>query len=226
MDVVQVRTREPFSGGTQAYSGASFERAVLSDGRHVILKHLPAEGDWLTRATNGIGRARLLWESGLLHRVETTVEHPVVDMFHEDGHDVVAMRDVSDVLLPPDGRVTPSQVHRLLAGLARLHADFEGCELAGLCSPAQRHSLCIPAMQRADDGPNGFRVRDHLLAGWEAFAEQWPDDVVDAIFAIHDDPGLLERAFAVDRSVDVAARRRQAREPRTARRRSRCHRLG
>ena len=194
-DVVQVEGREPFSGGTQAYSGATFERAVLRDGRRVVLKHLPAEGDWLTRATNGIGRARLLWESGLLDRVAPTVEHAVVDVFDEDGHDVVAMRDVSDVLLKPDGRVTPSEVHRLLAGLARLHADFEGCELAGLCSPAQRHSLCIPAMHRADDGPNGFRVRDHVLAGWESFAEQWPEDVVGAIFAIHDEPGLLDRAF-------------------------------
>ena len=195
-ELVRVGTRESFTGGMQAYSGATFERAVLQDGRRVVLKHLPAEGDWLTRATDGLGRARMLWESGLLGRVESTVEHPVVDMFQEDGHDVIAMRDVSDVLMPPDSRVTPAEVDRLLAGLARFHADFEGSELADLCSPGRRHSLCVPAMHRADEGPNGFRVRDHLLAGWGVFAEKWPDDVVDAIFAIHDEPGLLDRALA------------------------------
>jgi hypothetical protein len=196
MDTVELQARQPFSGGTQAYSGATFEQAILDDGHRVILKHLPPDGDWLTRATDGIGRARLLWESGVLHRVGETVEHAVLDVLREGDHDVVVMEDVSDVLLPPDGRITASELDRLLAGLARLHAAFEGGPPDGLCSPGARNSIFVPAFHRDDTQPNGMRVRDHVLAGWEVFAEKWPREIVDAILALHDDPGLLDQAFA------------------------------
>lgn len=195
-DTMELRARKPFSGGTQAYSGATFERAVLGDGRSVILKHLPPDGDWLTRATDGIGRARLLWESGVLARAGDAVEHAVLDVVEERDHDVVVMEDVSDVLLPPDVRISASEVDRLLAGLARLHAAFEGCPPDSLCSPGARNSIFVPTFHRDDNSPHGLIVRDHVLAGWEAFAEKWPRDIVDAILALHDDPGLLDQAFA------------------------------
>jgi len=193
IDTLGVSHREPFSGGSQAYSGATFERAVTAGGRPVLLKHLPAGGDWLVRATDGLGRARRLWESGLLGQVGGTVEHAVIDLWREDGHDVVVMNDMSDVLLPPDTRLSRSEVERLLAGLAGLHAAFEGRALDGLCSPAGRHRLFVPAFQRDDHGPNPCPVRDFVIAGWEMFVGLWPADVVDAVFALHDDPGLLQR---------------------------------
>ena len=62
----------------EAFSGARLERVVLEGGRRLVLKHLPPEGDWLTRATDGAGRFRLLWEHGLLARVEPFADHTVI----------------------------------------------------------------------------------------------------------------------------------------------------
>jgi hypothetical protein len=103
---MDVGNRERFSSGTQAYSGARLERAVTPGGQRLLLEHLSADGDWLTRATDGHGRARRLWEAGAL-----------------------VMTDVSEVLLPPDVSVTRAEVEWLPAGLARLHANFEGAPL-------------------------------------------------------------------------------------------------
>ncbi len=61
--------------GVQAFSGARFEHVALADGRRLVLKRLPPEGDWLTRVTGGAGRARLLWDSGILAQVAATVDH-------------------------------------------------------------------------------------------------------------------------------------------------------
>src|SRR6266511_3523202 len=41
--------------GVQAFSGARFEHVALADGRRLVLKRLPPEGDWLTRVTGGAG---------------------------------------------------------------------------------------------------------------------------------------------------------------------------
>lgn len=189
---IEIVARRPFDKGTQAYSGATFEGGLLADGRAVVLKHLPAEGDWLTRATNGVGRARLLWESGVLERVAAMVDHAVLDVFREDGHDVVLMEDVSSCLVPAEGRLPRTVVDTLLAGLATLHGEWEGCELDGLCSPADRHALFVPAFHRSDDGPNPFVGNQFVLDSWEAFADHVPDDVVQAIFAVHAEPAHLE----------------------------------
>lgn len=187
-----ITDREPFDGGTQAYSGATFERAVTEDGRRVVLKHLPAQGDWITRACDGRGRTRHLWESGLLARVADTVEHTVLGVFEEDGHDVVVMDDVSGVLFPPDTRIPLHEVDQILAGLATMHARFEGLEADGLCTPAVRSSLFLPRVRRDDEGPHPFPLRDVVLVGWELFAEQMPADIVEVVFAIHEDMGALE----------------------------------
>jgi hypothetical protein len=190
MPMIEIARREPFNGGPGA-SGAWFERGVLSDGRSVILKHLPAEGDWLTRATDGLGRARLLWESGVLEKVTAAVDHAVIDVLREDDHDVVLMEDVSAFLLPAGARLSHEQVDRLLAGLATLHASWEGCALNGLCSAEDRNALFVPAFHRADSGPHPHPRRDDIVGGWEVFADTAPDDIVQAIFAVHTDPSAL-----------------------------------
>ncbi len=64
--------------GAQAYSGARFESVVLTDGRRLVLKHLPVDGDWLTRATGGGGRLRALWDNEILSRVAASVDHAIV----------------------------------------------------------------------------------------------------------------------------------------------------
>jgi hypothetical protein len=184
--------RLPFPAG-RVVSGATFERAVLSDGSAVVLKHLPADGDWLTRFTRGEGRARHLWESGVLGRAAAVVDHAVVDVAREDDHDVVVMRDVGASLLPRGDRLPAETVDDVLRGLASLHQAFEGCELGGLCTPADRHRIAAPAFHRADIGPNPCPFSAAVLHGWDHFGERVPADVASAIFAVLEDPAALGR---------------------------------
>ena len=101
VDLSVVNSRQPLTGLAEALSGATLELVELRSGQRVVLKHLPADGDWLTRATDGAGRVRKLWQSGLLTRIRPLVDHTILDVRVADGHDVVIMRDARDDLLPP-----------------------------------------------------------------------------------------------------------------------------
>ena len=90
----EIVERLQLTGAAEALSGARFERVVLRDGRRMVLKYLPPEGDWLTRLTAGASRLRLLWESGTLAQVAATVDHTIVALVPSNGTDVVVMRDV------------------------------------------------------------------------------------------------------------------------------------
>src|SRR5438094_599690 len=120
-ETCEIVERTQLRGAAEALSGARFERVVLSDGRRLVLKHLPAEGDWLTRFTAGANRARFLWASGILARVAATVDHAVVAVVPSNDGDLVVMRDVSDSLLPTGTTVSLPQIRPLAAGLAALH---------------------------------------------------------------------------------------------------------
>src|SRR5262249_46626507 len=166
MDVIAVESielsrsvvrREPLENLTEALSGARLERIVLADGRTLILKRLPAEGDWLTRATRGAGRLWRLWASGLLARVEPFVEHMVIDVQRVDGTDLVVMCDATEVLLPPRAPVSRDTSRALLVQLAAFHEAFRDQAGEGLCSVGARYAMFAPAFHAADAGPGHIR---------------------------------------------------------------------
>jgi hypothetical protein len=190
---MEITHRGPFDAGDEALSGAWFERGRLADGRSVVLKHLPPEGDWLTRATGGGDRAQHLWSSGLLDRMAATILHPVLDVRREDDHDVVVMEDVGAHLLPVDRAFTTHELTEVLAGMAAMHAAWEEADLEGLCAPGDRHRVLSPNFHRVDDGPHLCPRRDELLGGWELFAEHAPADVAEVVHAVHADPGTLQQ---------------------------------
>src|SRR5437588_5455715 len=72
----------------EAFSGARLELLAFPDGRRLVAKHLPAAGDWLTRATGGRDRPRRLWETGVLDRVDAVSDHTVVAVQTVDDHTV------------------------------------------------------------------------------------------------------------------------------------------
>jgi hypothetical protein len=193
--IIDVVHREPFEGGGHGYSGAWFERGLLDDGRSVVLKHLPPEGDWLTRATDGLGRAQWLWSSGLLARVADTVDHAVMDVVRENDHDVVVMEDVSAFLLPATSRLSRQAIHGLLAGLVALHSQWEGIDRDGLCTPAAHQQFASPVFLWADEGPNPCPFRDVILKAWEAFFERVPEDVAAVVTAVHHNPDRFGRVL-------------------------------
>jgi hypothetical protein len=194
-EVTEIVESSQLTGAAEALSGAHFERVVLRDGRRMVLKYLPPDGDWLTRLTAGASRLRLLWDSGTLAQVAATVDHTIVALVPSNGADVVVMRDASDTLLATGTRVSLPQVRTLVAGLAELHRAWQGHPLDGLCPPEARYRLFAPHPHASDDGPNRHPAREIILAGWQVFAEIVPADVADAVFAVHERPEILARAL-------------------------------
>jgi hypothetical protein len=194
-------TRTPFDV-VEAYSGARLERVELTDGQVVVAKHLPAEGDWLTRVTDGLGRAHLLWHSGLLRRLEPAVEHGILAVERQDDHDVVVMTDLSERLWPHTAPLDRSTVRGALAGLGELHRlgqrvvagdDFGELQL---CTVGARYGMFARPFQIDDSGPNRHPGRDRILAGWDVFGEAVDTDVRDAVAVVHADPEGFGRRLA------------------------------
>ncbi|MGH9139229.1 MAG: hypothetical protein ACRD0G_19645 [Acidimicrobiales bacterium] len=204
----QVTSRTPLKV-VEAYSGAWLERVALADGRVVIVKHLPADGDWLTRVTDGLGRTQLLWRSGLLQRLEPAVEHGVLDLVPFGDHDAVVMADLTERLWPHPAPLDRGTIREAMAGLAAFHGFgervvAEGCsdELA-LCPLGSRYGMFAPAFHAADRCPNPHPVRDRILAGWELFAEFVDGDVAAAVAAVHGDPDGFGRRLAACSSPTI-----------------------
>lgn len=191
-DGTGVVRRQLLARAAEAYSSATLERVELATSEHLIFKHVPADGDWLSRATGGADRVRRLWESGLLGRIGDVVDHTVRGVQHVDGHDVVVIRDASEDLIPPAVSVPRATSRRLLAGLAELRARSRSEPVQPLCPIGARYAMFAPQLHAADPGPGRHPRRDTILAGWEVFAERVDGAVVEAVFAVHRDSGGLE----------------------------------
>lgn len=136
------------------FTGTALERVELDDGRVFVVKHLDPEGDWLARATGGIGRAQRLWSSGLLERLRPVVDHGVVGIIRLRDGDAIVMRDLSGALVAPEAHIDREGVEELLVRMAAFHAFAETLDAPGLCSIAQRCGFTNPAFHRDDRGPS------------------------------------------------------------------------
>ena len=188
--------RWPLQGVAEAYSGATLERVETADGRRFVLKHLSESGDWLTRASGRRDRLRQLWTSGVLDRVSAVVDHAIVDVVDDHGHDVIVMRDVTQELLPPKGPVSRATSRQVLTGLAALHELGRSEPPQELCTVGARYQMFAPQIHAADDEPGAHPAREFIITGWNLFAELAPADIVDAVSAVHDDPLVLDGRLA------------------------------
>ena len=77
-------------------SGATLERAVLADGRSVVVKRFDPEADLVMRISGDTrGREVEMWESGIFDRLPADVGHAVIGgWFGDDGLGVLVMRDL------------------------------------------------------------------------------------------------------------------------------------
>lgn len=196
VDLSAAIARRPLTDLTEAFSGASLELVELPAGGRVVLKHLPSEGDWLTRATDGSGRVRRLWESGLLARIGPLVDHTIIDVHSVAGHDVVVMRDAGGDLLPARVPVSRDTARALLSGLATVHDACQGESGEGLCAIGARYGMFAPAVHSVRGLPGAHPLADRILQGWDLFAERVDHDVAAAVFAVHRDPARLGRRLA------------------------------
>jgi hypothetical protein len=170
-------------------SGNRMERAVLPDGRVLVVKHVTPLGDWLMRATGDDGRLARLWAAGVLDRVPAAIDHAMLAVEPAGAGWRVVMRDVSALLVPEGVTVSRADSRRLLAAAAALHQAFWGAWIDGLCTLADRWAFLSPAAAARERARGGTDLVPRLVpVGWERFAELVPADVAAAVAAVHADP--------------------------------------
>ena len=196
VDLSDATARRQLTDVTEAFSGARLELVELPADRRVVLKHLPTDGDWLTRATDGSGRVRRLWASGLLGRVRPLVDHTIIDVRAVAGHDLVVMRDASGDLLPSRVPVSRTTSRALLTGLATIHEACRGESGDSLCTVEARYAMFAPAFHARRDLPGAHPLADRIVRGWDLFAQHVDRDVAAAVRAVHRDPRRLGRRLA------------------------------
>ncbi|MDQ4130121.1 MAG: aminoglycoside phosphotransferase family protein, partial [Actinomycetota bacterium] len=174
-------------------SGSRLERIVFADGGRVVVKTIEPASDWIMRATGDVGRAAMLWTSGLLSEVPAVVDSAVLDAVPGNGGGwLLVMRDVSDLLVPPHGRLSRADSRRILDAAAALHTRFpaNAVNLPWLCPLTARYATLSPATShREEQGSDA--VPKMLSRGWQRFAEVAPADVATAVLAILEDPARL-----------------------------------
>ena len=122
--------REPLVDGA-GKSGAKLERVTI-DGEAYVLKHLKLDDDWTMRAAGQLGGATLqLWRRGLLARLPSCINQPIVAVADVPasgsgtGETVLLMRDVGQWLVPVSDEPIPlRQQLGFLDHMAAMHACF------------------------------------------------------------------------------------------------------
>ena len=186
--------RHPIEGH-DGRTGATIERVLLADGTWLVVKRTSAETDLVTRLVGKSGRTGPLWASGVLPDLPPGVDSAVLDGWPEDDAWVIAMRDVSEWMVGWDRVLSRAECRRVLAAAAAVHHRFRGRRVGHLFSIADRTALFAPSRMRAwAHGPNPLPRL--VLRGWQHFATLAPTEILQAVAAIHDRPGLLINALS------------------------------
>ena len=108
-------------------SGAVLERVSLADGSRVVVKHFDPTVDLVMRLSDDpTGREVELVRRGVLDGLPSTVLHPVIDAWYDDGRGVLVMRDLGDAVLTWKSIVSRDQARTMFAAIADLHAAYLG----------------------------------------------------------------------------------------------------
>ncbi|HVK21521.1 MAG TPA: phosphotransferase [Actinokineospora sp.] len=184
--------------GHDGRSGATIERAVLSDGSRVVVKR--STGDLVAVVTGDDGREARLWSSGALDRLPAGVGHAVLSAGRVGDEMVTRMRDLTGHVLTWDRTLSAAEVDRIFAAAATVHDAFASAVPEGLCALGTRLPVLYPATLAAvgESHPLPALVNQ----GWECFAELAPADIVAEVFATHADPApLLARLAAAPKTL-------------------------
>jgi Integrase core domain len=157
-----------------------------------IAQHVPeGERDSRRSAETGLDSQRIRRKAVLngLQDLPSAMEYPVVAVEREGAGWAIAMRDISASLI--EEPLARQDAGRLLDAADQMHRRFEGRELAGACTLADRVFMFSPGVARAE------RSRPYLMPkifgrGWELFAEVAGDDELAAIIlGLAEDPAPL-----------------------------------
>jgi hypothetical protein len=175
-------------------SGATLERAVLQDGRRVVVKHFDADADLVMRILgDDHGFEVDMWVNGVFGRLPDDVGHPVLDgWFDDEGLGVLVMRDLGDAVYGWQTRVTADRCRIMLRSVASLHRTFHEDPPPNLAPLDSVIGLFEPARLRpyTDEPLVGYALR-----GWEHWAELVTDEVGTAVLALAQDTTPLTAAL-------------------------------
>jgi len=192
-ELVEQAERQPLTD-SDGKSGATLERAVLGDGRTVVVKRFDPEADLVMRASGDTrGREVEMWESGVFDRLPADVGHAVLDgWFDDDGLGVLVMRDLGDAVYGWQTRVTPDRCRWMLRSVTSLHRAFLEQPPSGLAPREVVVGLFEPDRLRpfAHEELVGYALR-----GWEIWADLVTDDVGQRVLALAQDTGPLTEAL-------------------------------
>jgi hypothetical protein len=179
--------------GSAGASGNVLELVTLRDGRELVLKRVSPEWDWLTRASNDDGRIVRMWDEGLFDRIPAAIDHATVAVEEDEGGGSwsVFMTDVSPSLVRNGQRLDRAAVQRVLAAAAALHDAFWGESFPQLCGLEDRYLLLSPRTGEREKQLGNDLIGDGMPACWQAFYDNVPKDIGDAIAAILEQPRLL-----------------------------------
>jgi hypothetical protein len=193
-DAVEAAARQPLVE-SDGKSGATLERAVLEDGRSVIVKKFDPEADLVMRITGDTrGREVEMWESGIFDRLPADVGHAAIGgWFGDDGLGVLVMRDLGDAVYGWQTRVTPDRCRTMLRSVTSLHRSFLEQPPDDLAPLDAVVGLFEPDRIRpyGDEELIGYALR-----GWEIWADLVTDDVGERVLALALDTAPLTRALA------------------------------
>lgn len=186
--------------GHEGKSGAALERAVMDDGRHLVVKRFSPVTDLIMALTgDALGREFLLWSGGLLDRLPDGIGHAVVGGWRESDATVLVMRDLGDTVLTWSHRLGRDRCRWVLERVARLHDEFVGIEVADLPAAATTPvadllGLFAPARLSPYAGANN-KLGEIALHGWDVFFDVVPTDVGDPVASLLDDVSPLSSAL-------------------------------
>jgi hypothetical protein len=176
------------------YTSTDLRSVTLASGQRVVVKHLAPDGDWLMRASGGVGRAQELWRSGVLSALDPVVEHGIIGLVDFGDHEAIVMHDLSGTLIPEVGMLAPDYVEALLAAMAQFHQAAASVELPPLCSVAARCNVMSPAFHDTDSGPGRLATGASMRTALDVLASRSTRAGAAALWSVIDDPD----AFAAE----------------------------
>jgi hypothetical protein len=175
---------------SRGWSGNVLERLVLADGRRLVAKRIVPGSNWIDRHTADEGREALLFKSGVMDRLPWAIDHTILAAERDGDAWWVVMKDVSDLLLPDQKRLSRDESLSILAAANGMWEKFWGEEVPHVSSLRDCFELFSPRIAESERSGLDLLPKQYE-AFWEAFAEAVDSDVAEGVLKLHQDPGPL-----------------------------------